>query len=164
MDPKPRVSSPRANPSSSYSLPMLNYFDSFTFNYIFRYFPILKVGHSLEIDLTFFLKKKKKQTKNSETEVSGHSENTHWVSLLLFSDPSLGKRLNVMRIAPSFVPGIRRWDSFFLRCRRTSGHFLPLCVGRGSYRHRKTVVPGEKGALTPSLVPGGGAIGGVRSA
>ena len=63
MDPKPRVSSPRANPSSSYSLPMLNYFDTFTFNYIFRYFPILKVGHSLEIDLTFFLKKKKKRNK-----------------------------------------------------------------------------------------------------
>ena len=63
MDPKPRVSSPRANPSSSYSLPMLNYFDSFTFNYIFRYFPILKVGHSLEIDLTFFLKKKTNKQK-----------------------------------------------------------------------------------------------------
>ena len=63
----------RANPSSSYSLPMLNYFDSFTFNYIFRYFPILKVSQSLETDLTFFLKKNKKQWNRSLRTLWKHS-------------------------------------------------------------------------------------------
>ena len=47
---------------------MLNYFDSFTFNYIFRYFPILKVSQSLETDLTFFLKKKQKTVKQKSQD------------------------------------------------------------------------------------------------
>ena len=140
--PKPHVSFPWANPSSCYSLPCWTILILLhSINYIFRYFPILKVSHSLEIKI-------------SETEVL-RTLWKHLLSLLPFSDPSLGKRLSVMQMAPSFVPGIGRWDSFFLRCRRTCGHFLPLCVGRGSYRHWKTGSREER-CPAPSLVPGGG--------